>query len=176
MSCITYFNNNSSGLEVYISGHTCGGVFTAVTLNFGQAICMDNDYEIITCGNSGIAGECLPPTTPSQTPTNTSTPTPTTIACKSYTATKLSAFLTQDTIYWTDCNGIPQSQVLEEPPVTEPSSVTFCAFEGSLTYNASQISVVDNGICPTPTPTTTSTLTPTPSLTSSLTPTPTTLS
>lgn len=183
MSCITYINNDTSGLQVYISGYTCAGIYSAITLNFGQAVCMDDDYEIIACGNADIGAPCLPPTTPSVTTTRTPTPTPTSILCKSYTATKLSTFLTQDTIFWTDCFGIPQSQVLEEPPLTEPDSVTFCAIEGSLSYNVTQISVVDNGICgtPTPTPTPTNTKTPTqtpsnsptPSITSSNTPTPT---
>jgi hypothetical protein len=43
-------------------------------VNFGEAICMDNDFEIITCGNADIGPECLPPVTPSNTPSNTPTP------------------------------------------------------------------------------------------------------
>lgn len=74
MSCITYFNNEPSGLPVYVSGTTCGLVVTAVTLNFGQGICMNDDYEIITCGNADIGAECLPPITPSVTPTISLTP------------------------------------------------------------------------------------------------------
>jgi hypothetical protein len=45
-------------------------------VNSGQAICMDNDFEIITCGNADIGAECLPPVTPTQTPSQTTTPTP----------------------------------------------------------------------------------------------------
>lgn len=74
MSCITYFNNEPSGLPVYVSGTTCGLVVTAVTLNFGQGICMNDDYQIITCGNADIGAECLPPITPSVTPTISLTP------------------------------------------------------------------------------------------------------
>ena len=111
------------------------------------------------------------------TPTTTSTPTvtPTTPACKSYTATKLSTFLTQDTVYWTDCYGVPQSQVLQEPPISEPDSITFCAREGTVVYNAPQISVVDNGTCvvitPTPSLTPTNTITPSPTSTPLVSPT-----
>ena len=85
MSCITYFNNDPSGLQVYVSGYTCLGIFTAVTLNYLQGICMDDDYDIITCGNADIGAPCIPAVTPSVTPTisltpsitNSSTPTPT---------------------------------------------------------------------------------------------------
>jgi len=76
MSCITYINNDANGVPVTVSGTTCGGVVGNFMVNSGQAICMDNDFEIITCGNADIGAECLPPVTPTQTPSQTTTPTP----------------------------------------------------------------------------------------------------
>jgi hypothetical protein len=74
MSCITYINNDANGVPVTVSGTTCGGVVGNFIVNPGQAICMDNDFEIITCGNADIGAECLPPVTPPNTPTQTPTP------------------------------------------------------------------------------------------------------
>jgi uncharacterized delta-60 repeat protein len=119
------------------------------------------------------------PTLPGVTTTNTATPTLTpTITptqtpnqCRSYTATKLSTFLTVSDINWTDCYGVPQSQTLEEPPNTYPESITFCAIAGTLSYDPNQIGVVDNGPCTPPTQTPTLTPTNTPSQTQTNTPT-----
>ncbi len=69
--------------------------------------------------------------------------------CTSFTATKLSTFLSQDNIYWIDCNNVSQSVALYEPVLNpgELNSITFCAKSGSLSYNNTQISVIDNGPC-----------------------------
>lgn len=104
--------------------------------------------------------------TPTITATVTQTMTPTITpscngACIEYTATKKSTFLTVSNISWTDCYGNPQSQDLENPPVTYPESIQFCALCGSLTYNDNEIDVVESGACIPPTQTPTTTLTPT---------------
>ena len=69
--------------------------------------------------------------------------------CNSFTATKLSTFLIQDNINWIDCNNVSQSVTLYEPVLNpgELDSITFCAKSGSLSYNNTQISVIDNGPC-----------------------------
>jgi hypothetical protein len=115
------------------------------------------------------------PSDPLVTPTMT--PSPTSQECRSYTASKISTFLLQSSISYTDCYGIPQTQNLENPPTEYPEQVTFCAYNGSLSYNGSEISVVDNGSCipvtstPTPTVTQTQTQTSTPSSTPVISPT-----
>ncbi len=53
MSCITYINNDPNGVPVTVSGTTCGGVVGNYMVNFGEAICMDNDFQIITCNLKG---------------------------------------------------------------------------------------------------------------------------
>lgn len=108
------------------------------------------------------------PPSPSPSPTPTLTPG----ICYEYTAYKISTFLSQSQIDWTDCNGIPQSQILESPPSSYPEQITFCGKEGTLSYDNAQISVVNNGACIPVTPSSTPTLTPTPSVTNTNTPTP----
>lgn len=79
-NCYQFCNNNSFGGSVYVSGTTCDGLVQAYTLNYGECICMDTDYPLITCDNPIFSGECFPPSptpTPTITPTNTSTMTPT---------------------------------------------------------------------------------------------------
>ena len=67
-----------------------------------------------------------------------------TIDCANYTATKLSTFLSQDTVYYTDCIGVTQSFVVENPSSTYPQSVTFFARSGSITYNNTQVELIEN--------------------------------
>jgi hypothetical protein len=69
--------------------------------------------------------------------------------CENYTATKLSTFLTTDTISWVDCDNVSQSMDLYNPALNpgELETITFCALSNSLVYNGTQISVVDNGLC-----------------------------
>lgn len=118
-----------------------------------------------------ISPSVTPTFTPTPSITQTITPTVSLGACRSYTASKISTFLSVSDINWTDCYGVPQSQTLENPPVTYPESITFCALAGSLVYLNTEISVVDNGPCVPVTQTITPTITSTPSNTPTLTPT-----
>ena len=179
MACYNFCNGSNFGGSVYISGTTCLGVVGAFYLLVGQCLCIDTDLPYITCDNPIISGSCANPTpTPSVTPTITPTPsitrtltptvtsTPTatlTGSCRNYSATKLSTFLTVSDITYNNCYGVPQTETLEEPSITYPSEVSFCAIAGSLVYVPTEISVVDNGPCviPTQTPTPTSSTTPT---------------
>ena len=73
-NCYTFCNE--TGGSNYVSGTTCDGIVQAYTLNFGDCICMDLDYPLITCDNPIFSGVCVPSTpTPTPTPTNTATPT-----------------------------------------------------------------------------------------------------
>jgi hypothetical protein len=83
MNCITYTYNNPYGGSGYISGTTCNGTIGAYTLNFGDSMCMNNDFPLVEC-NLQLSGTCTvdvitptPTTTPTQTPTINLTPTPT---------------------------------------------------------------------------------------------------
>ena len=52
------------------------------------------------------------------------------------------------TINWTDCYSEAQSVDLYNPAgVGEIETITFCALSGSLSYNDTEISVIDNGPC-----------------------------
>ena len=110
----------------------------------------------------------------------TPTPTPTRFSCNcvQYSVTKNTP--NSDILRWTDCNGVKQSSTL--PGNT--SKPTFCACNGSLTYQYSTVTILQGGCgsTPTPTPTITPTktinavdpcVTPTPTPTKTKTPTPT---
>lgn len=59
-NCYTFSNNNQYGGSVYISGTTCDDIQEAYFLNFGESVCMDLDFPIITCDNPVNIGECIP--------------------------------------------------------------------------------------------------------------------
>jgi hypothetical protein len=68
--------------------------------------------------------------------------------CNSFTATKLSTFISVATINWTDCYSEAQSVDLYNPAgVGEIETITFCAQSGSLSFTDTEISVIDNGPC-----------------------------
>jgi hypothetical protein len=135
----------------------------------------------LTATNTLTPTQTLTPS-PTETPTQTSTPTPTTLCCYQYEITNY--YTTTQTIYYTDCNGAA-SQV--EATGNGLQTYIACALEGSITYfgtpcdNSSTdcIAVVRadtpcGGCVPiTPTPTVTSTVTLTPSQTPPVTATPT---
>jgi hypothetical protein len=147
MSCITYINNDANGVPVTVSGTTCGGVVGNFMVNSGQAICMDNDFEIITCGNADIGAECLPPVTPTQTPSQTTTPTPSVTVGLTPTAT-------------------PQSTTT--PTITpSPTRTPISTQTPTRTPISTQTPTGSSSITPTPT----STIPVTPTITSSPTPT-----
>lgn len=168
MSCITYFNNETSGLPVYISGTTCGMVVTAITLNFGQAICMNDDYEIITCGNADIGAPCIPPITPSVTPTISLTPSVT--RTPTQTPTNTSSVTPTPTPSVTI--GLTPTQTPQSTQTPTPTTTT------TLTSTPTQTPTKTSTQTPTPTipspsPTPTTTITPSNSSTPNTTPTPT---
>lgn len=168
MSCITYLNNDTSGLVVYVSGYTCNGAFTAVTLNYGQAICMDNDYDIITCGNANIGAECIPPITPSVTPTISVTPSVT--RTPTQTPTNTSSVTPTPTPSVTI--GLTPTQTPQSTQTPTPTTTT------TLTSTPTQTPTKTSTQTPTPTipspsPTPTTTITPSNSSTPNTTPTPT---
>jgi len=106
--------------------------------------------------------------------TPTPTPTPFSCNCVQYSVTNNTP--TSDSLRWTDCNGVSQQSTL--PGNT--SKPTFCACNGSLTYQYSTVTILQ-GVCgpiPTPSPTPTRNavdpcVTPTPTPTKTKTPTPT---
>ena len=149
MSCITYINNDPNGVPVTVSGTTCSGVVGNYIVNFGQAICMDNDFEIITCGNADIGAECLPQITPSVTPTISLTPSITASSTPTTTPT----------------NTPTPSVTIGLTPTSTPE----------LTSTPTQTGTLQITPTPTTTPTLTSSITPTPTQTGTLptTPTPT---
>lgn len=163
MSCITYFNNDTSGLVVYVSGYTCYGVFTATTLTFGQGICMDNEYDIITCGNADIGAECLPPVTPSNTPTISLTPSVT--RTPTQTPTNTSSVTPTPTPSVTI--GLTPTHTPQSTQTPTPTTTT------TLTATPTQTPTKTSTQTPTPTKTSTPQVTPSPTGTSSVTPTPT---
>ena len=57
-NCNSFCNNNSYGGSVYISGTTCDGEAEVWNLSFGECICMDTYYPIITCDNPIFSGDC----------------------------------------------------------------------------------------------------------------------
>lgn len=142
MNCITYFNNDPSGLVVTVSGYTCSNVLTAATLNYGQAICMNNDYDIITCGNVDIGAVCIP-ASPTPTPSNTSTPvspTPT------------------PTNTETPVSPTPTPTYTPSPTLTPTNTLT----PTETPTNTPTMTMTSTQQSPTPTPTNTETPTPTP--------------
>ncbi len=143
MSCITYINNDPNGVPVTVSGTTCGGSVGNFMVNFGEAICMNNDFEIITCGNADIGPECLPPVTPSNTPSNTPTPSITPQVTSTPTPS-VTIGLTPTQTPQSTSTPTPTSTITSTPQVTS-----------------------------TPTPTTTPQITSTPTSTANTTPTPT---
>lgn len=58
MSCNTYIHNDPFGGSKYLSGTTCDGFTGEYTLNYGESICMDNDFPIITCNDLQIDDSC----------------------------------------------------------------------------------------------------------------------
>ena len=82
MSCTLYKHQDIFDLgPKIITGVICGGgPQIQYTLNFGESVCLDDDFAIIICDNIAIIGSCNFGPTP--TPTNTSTiaATPTTTA------------------------------------------------------------------------------------------------
>ncbi len=141
-NCYTYINQEFNTTK-YISGTTCNGTPTSTTLAYGDSICLSTIDPTIACNNFYISESCL--------------------SCLYYTASKLPTFLLMDSISWTDCYGINQTQDLYNPAMNpgELETISFCAQDGSLVYNNTQISVVLSGVCATPTPTPTMTYTPT---------------
>ena len=110
----------------------------------------------------------------------TPTPTPTRFSCNCVQYSVTNNTPNSDILRWTDCNGVKQSSTL--PGNT--SKPTFCACNGSLTYQYSTVTILQGGCgsTPTPTPTITPTktinavdpcVTPTPTPTKTKTPTPT---
>ena len=152
-NCYTYINQEF-GTTKFISGTTCNGTPTSTTLAYGDSICLSTIDPTIACNNFYISDSCL--------------------SCLSYTASKLPTFLLMSTISWTDCQGVSQTQDLYNPAMNpgEFETISFCAQEGSLVYNNTEISVTTSGICatPTPTPTVTQTQTQTPTATIGTTP------
>lgn len=131
--------------------------------------------SFITDEDPDISPTPTPP--PTATPTPTVTPTETLPPCNQFYAQKKSTFARLGIISWVDCQGIPKTQQLFSPPTdpNEKNNITFCARVGSLTYQPTQILVIDQGECifPTPTPTSTQTNTPTVTNSNTITPTPT---
>jgi surface protein len=117
-----------------------------------------------------LMGECCIPT-PTPTKTKTPTPTPTRFSCNCVQYLVTNNTPNNDKLKWIDCNGVKQSFTL--PGNT--SKPTFCACNGSLTYQYSTVTILQGGCGQTPTPTPTKTKTPTPTPTKTLTPTPTQL-
>jgi hypothetical protein len=165
MSCITYINNDPNGVPVTVSGTTCGGVVGNFMVNPGQAICMDNDFEIITCGNADIGAQCLPPTTPPNTPTQTRTPSQT----PTYTPTptpSVTIGLTPTQTPQSTSTPTPTSTITSTPQVTSTPTRTPSSTPTS-TPPAST---------PTQTPTSSPQITPSQTSTPNITPTPTSTS
>jgi hypothetical protein len=115
-----------------------------------------------------LMGECCIPT-PTPTKTKTPTPTPTRFSCNCVQYLVTNNTPNNDKLKWIDCNGVKQSFTL--PGYT--SKPTFCACNGSLTYQYSTVTILQGGCGQTPTPTPTKTKTPTPTPTKTKTPTPT---
>ena len=86
-----------------------------------------------------------PSQTPSMTPTQTPTLPPLCI-CESYVVTS-DTNLDSVTVYWTDCNNVPQTVVLN--PL---EGIAFCACLGSVSCGPGGI-ITDSGLCNTPPPT-----------------------
>jgi hypothetical protein len=68
MSCSFYVNNNPNIPQMEISGTTCSGGSVNYLVNYGQGVCMNDDYPIINLNGLVISGDCLP-VTPTPTPT-----------------------------------------------------------------------------------------------------------
>jgi len=105
MSCTTYTYNNPYGGSGYISGTTCNGIVGAYTLNFGDSMCMNNDFPLVEC-NLQLSGTCTidivtptPSLTPTQTPTANITPsiTPTNTITPTHTPTPTNTSTIQPT-------------------------------------------------------------------------------
>lgn len=154
MSCITYINSNLNNIPVTVSGKTCGGVFSAITLTYGQAVCMDNTYQVITCGNASIASECIQPTPP---PSPSITPTQTPTSSIGPTNTPTSSIGSTPTI----------TPTITETPTITPTITSTPGLSPTVTMTQTPT----NTETPSLTPTNTQTNTPTSSITPTLTPT-----
>jgi hypothetical protein len=169
MSCITYINNDPNGVPVTVSGTTCGGVIGNFIVNPGQAICMDNDFEIITCGNADIGAQCLPPVTPSNTPSNTPTPSVTAQVTSTPTNTPTNTLTPTPSV---TIGLTPTGTPVETSTPTPTSTITSTP---QVTQTPTKTSTPQVTSTPTSTPqvtsTPTSTIPATPSITSSPTPT-----
>ena len=87
--CSRYIHNDPNFGGKFISGTTCGGIITGVTLTFGESICMSNIEPLVACDNFDIDEICGVPTpTPTTTVTPTNTLTPTNTNTPSITSTQ----------------------------------------------------------------------------------------
>ena len=127
MSCTLYKHQDIFDLgPKIITGVICGGgPQIQYTLNFGDSVCLDDDFAIIICDNIAIIGSCNFGPTP--TPTNTSTiaATPTTTA----TPTRTIALTPSNTQTQTNTPSItatqtPSSTIGSTPTQTPSQTMT----------------------------------------------------
>jgi len=138
MSCFNYSYNNPFGGSGYISGTTCDGDVGAYTINFGQTICMDIDYPIISCEQFDIVSYCVKSTpTPTMTPTSTTTPTvtPTTTLTATPTLTPTSTATPTVTPTSTTTPTVTPTMTQTPSPTPEPPTCCFSSSTGNFSGN-----------------------------------------
>ena len=99
MGCYNFCNDDTFGGTSYVSGTTCDGIVSAITLSNSDCVCMNLEQPYTCCDNPKFVSECFaitPTPTPSITPTIT--PTQTSInGCKCVTFTNTG--VTQNWVY-----------------------------------------------------------------------------
>lgn len=90
MSCYSFCHDNTYGGSAYVSGTTCDGVLSAITLTNGECACIETTDPHTCCGPLIFSAICSPSIitpTPTSTITTTPTNTPTITPTPSITAT-----------------------------------------------------------------------------------------
>lgn len=119
-----------------ISGTTCDGSVVNYFLNYGQSVCMDNDYPIINLNGLQISGSCL---------SSTPTPTPTSpVFCYVSGLTYYSATYEcpNDGLEYLDQYGVIRVEIYQgNTPTTNHPSYNFTVTDGT----KSEILTIPNG-------------------------------